>query len=74
MLISRHYKPGGFLGELVQSISYLKGAGTGIAFQRMYQVIVVNLGTNFKAESLLDTRFEPEELKAGIWLNGSLAL
>jgi AraC-like DNA-binding protein len=63
------YAPKGILKDLVGSIVYLEGLGTGIALQRVYQTIIINLGSNFWVSDLYkDTK--PQEHTATVWVNG----
>lgn len=64
------YIPKGALHHFVDSITYLSGAGTGVAFQRMYQVIIINMGTNFHSSKVYMPSPEPWEQTSSIWING----
>jgi AraC-like DNA-binding protein len=63
------YLPKGFLKELVSSIVFLNGAGTGVAFQRMYQVIIINMGHHFTVSDVYTTHPKQEQTDT-IWING----
>ncbi len=67
------YIPKGNLGEFVDSINYLSGdvIGTGVAFPRMHQVIIINLGSNFTTADVYDTVKKAEEVTGTIWINGA---
>ncbi|HEX6427907.1 MAG TPA: helix-turn-helix domain-containing protein [Niastella sp.] len=63
------YTPKGKLKELVSSIVYLEVLGTGIALQRIYQTIIINLGSNFwVSDPYKETA--GREHTATIWVNG----
>jgi AraC-like DNA-binding protein len=64
------YHPQGFLKNVVESITYLSGNGTGVAFQRMYQVIIINLGTNFSVSPLYAAAPKTNEHTDTVWING----
>jgi AraC-like DNA-binding protein len=64
------YKPSDNLRPFVSSISFLQGDGTGAAFQRVYQTIIINLETNFSVSPLYDAKAVPVENKSVIWING----
>ena len=72
MTIETH-KPTGLLSEFVDSIIYLAGdsLGTGVAFPRMHQVIIINMGSNFTVSDLYETKSEVQELSSLVWINGS---
>jgi AraC-like DNA-binding protein len=68
------YIPKGPLKEFVHSIHFINGkeSGTGVAFPRMHQVIIVNLGTRFSSSDI----YAPEasavvrETSSTVWING----
>jgi AraC-like DNA-binding protein len=62
--------PQGLLKDFVESITFLSGSGTGVAFQRMYQVIIINLGTNFSVSDVYTPGSEKKEHTGTIWING----
>ncbi|MDJ1484119.1 hypothetical protein QNI16_26715 [Cytophagaceae bacterium YF14B1] len=66
---STTYIPKGILKEFVGSIVHLNGLGTGIALQRVYQTIVINIGANFFNSDPYTTEPSKEHLPA-IWING----
>lgn len=72
MTIETH-KPNGLLSEFVDSINYLAGdsLGTGVAFPRMHQVIIINMGSNFTVSDLYETKPAVQELSSLVWINGS---
>lgn len=67
------YIPKGNLSEFVESIYYLSGdvIGTGIAFPRMHQVIIINLGSNFTTSEVYNIANKEEEVTGTIWINGA---
>jgi AraC-like DNA-binding protein len=69
-MIVETYKPTDTLGHFVSSISFLQGGGTGAAFQRVYQTIIINLETNFLVSPLYEAKAVPVENKSVIWING----
>jgi hypothetical protein len=63
------YTPKGILNKLAGSIVYLEDLGTGIALQRVFQTIIINLGSNFwVSDPYKDS--PPREHTATIWING----
>lgn len=68
------YIPKGPLKEFVHSIHFIngKGSGTGVAFPRMHQAIIINLGTRFSSSDI----YAPEasavvrETNSTVWING----
>lgn len=68
------YIPKGPLKEFVYSIHFIHGkeSGTGVAFPRMHQVIIINLGTRFSSSDI----YAPEasaavrETSSTVWING----
>ena len=68
------YIPKGSLKEFVHSIHFIHGkeSGTGVAFPRMHQVIIINLGTRFSSSDI----YAPEasavvrETSSAVWING----
>ena len=66
------YKPQGPLKEFVNYIAFLSGAGsgTGVAFPRMHQVIIINLGSNFCTSDIYGPKPVPRECTSTIWING----
>jgi AraC-like DNA-binding protein len=61
--------PGLPLQKVVPSISYLQGLGTGIALQRVYQAIIINMGDHFRTSSPYDNDI-PVENCSDVWING----
>lgn len=64
--------PSRALGEFVDSIVFLSGdtMGTGVAFPRMQQTIIINMGGNFTTSDLYQAGSEEEELSSLVWING----
>jgi AraC-like DNA-binding protein len=68
------YIPKGPLKEFVHTIHFIHGkeSGTGVAFPRMEQVIIINLGTRFSSSDV----YAPEasavvrETSSTVWING----
>lgn len=66
-----HY-PNGVLKDFIEYIAYLSGpgAGTGIAFQRMHQVIIINTGANFTVSDIYAKQPQIKEITDTVWING----
>jgi AraC-like DNA-binding protein len=64
------YSPKGFLKNFVEAIVFQHGAGTGVAFQRMHQVIIINLGHRFGVSGLYDAATGTREHSDTVWING----
>jgi AraC-like DNA-binding protein len=66
------YIPKGDLKDFVESIHYLSGdvIGTGVAFPRMHQVIIINLGSNFTTTDVYDISKKEQEVTGTVWING----
>ena len=60
------------MSEFIDSIYFLEGnqIGTGIAFQRMNQVIIINLGTNFTVSDVYTTSSREKATNSDVWMNG----
>lgn len=67
--VIQSYVPTGPLKELVYAILYVRGLGTGLALQRVYQNIIINVGGNFHTSSPFEDDI-PTENKATVWING----
>ncbi|MBS1659655.1 MAG: hypothetical protein JST68_01255 [Bacteroidetes bacterium] len=65
------YLPRGPLEEFVEYIGFISGkeSGTGIAFPRMHQVIIINLGTHFSSSGVY-TPTAARETSTAVWING----
>jgi AraC-like DNA-binding protein len=68
------YIPKGPLKDFVHSIHFINGkeSGTGIAFPRMHQVIIINLGTRFSSSDIYvpETSAVTRETNSTVWING----
>lgn len=68
------YIPRGPLSEFVDTIHFIngKGSGTGIAFPRMHQVIIINLGTRFSSSDIYapEASANARETSSAVWING----
>lgn len=71
MIIETHI-PSGPLSEFVDSIHFIGGAqmGTGIAFPRMQQVIIINLGDPFTSTDIYSPGAAIRETDSTVWING----
>jgi len=54
----------------VESIAFLSEGGTGVAFQRMYQAIIINMGPNFMVSDIYSASPQKKEHTDTIWING----
>jgi AraC-like DNA-binding protein len=68
----KHYIPTGILKDFVDTIHFLSGEqiGNGVAFPRVNQVIIINLGNNFTSTGLYTPGSSEEEVNATVWMNG----
>ena|SRR5579872_3274681 len=66
--------PGGILKNVVDSILFLSGDGNGVALQRMYQTIIINMGPRFRVSGIYATPPQPNEQTDTIWINGKQEL
>lgn len=66
------YIPKGILKDFVESVIFLGGndIGNGIAFQRMQQTIIINLGTNFGASDIYTAMPRRKGTTSTVWING----
>lgn len=66
------YFPKGILKDFVDSIVFIsgRGGGTGIAFPRMNQTIIINMGDNFLVSAIYDKAPRINECRDTIWING----
>lgn len=64
------YHPKGYLQNVVDSITWLSGGGTGIAFQRVYQTIIINMGSDFTVTDVYNGQSVRQDLHDTIWING----
>jgi len=62
----------GVLSEFVDSFFFISGRemGTGVAFPRMHQTIIINLGAAFWAEDVYRPGVRLRATSDGIWING----
>ncbi|SDF04924.1 helix-turn-helix domain-containing protein [Chitinophaga filiformis] len=63
------YIPTGALAKFVNAIIYLEDYGSGLALQRVYQNIIINLGDNFWTSDPY-TYQKGTENKSPVWING----
>lgn len=68
----QHYIPKGPLKEFVDAIFYISGdsMGTGVAFPRMHQVIIINLANNFNVSDIYNSKASITEFSHTVWVNG----
>lgn len=68
----RFHFPQGFLSDFVSYIAFISGSGggTGIAFPRMHQVIIINMGTRFSSSDIYAPAPVVHETPDTIWING----
>lgn len=66
------YSPKGSLKEFVEYIAFISGdlMSTGVAFPRMHQVIIINLGANFNSSDVYNTAKQELEVNETVWING----
>lgn len=64
------YKPGGIVQDFVDAIIFMKGDGTGIAFPRMHQTIIINMGSGFGVSEIYAPASKERETSGTIWING----
>lgn len=66
------YIPQTILKHFVNSIYFISGdvMGTGVAFPRAEQVIIINVGNNFHVSEIYDTYKPANELSSTVWING----
>lgn len=65
----RHFQPEGSLKNIVSAILYLEDIGTGLALQRVYQNIIINIGDPFYTSD----PYADEAVctsSSGVWING----
>jgi len=60
------------LQEFVYSIHFISGkeSGTGVAFPRMHQVIIINLGSHFSSSDIYSPVAPVRETSSAVWVNG----
>ncbi|NII23583.1 AraC family transcriptional regulator [Pseudoflavitalea sp. X16] len=64
------YIPRGILKDFVGSIVFMDTHGTGVAFQRAWQVIIINVGSNFSTSDVYTSSPRKQELTDTVWING----
>lgn len=64
------YKPKGIVQDFVDVILFMSGNGTGIAFPRMNQTIIINMGSGFGVSEIYTPSAHVRETVDGIWING----
>lgn len=64
------YIPRGILKDFVASIVFMDTHGTGVAFQRAYQVIIINVGSNFSTSAVYTSSPRKQEITDTVWING----
>ena len=65
----RHFQPKGSLKNIVSAILYLEGIGTGLALQRVYQNIIINIGDPFyTSDPYADEAIRTTS--SSVWING----
>jgi len=71
-LIIKSYTPTGTLNNFVDAIHFLSGEqiGNGVAFPRVNQVIIINLGAKFTSSDLYTPGAREHEVSATVWMNG----
>ena len=66
----KYYTPRGLLNNFVEFITFMDTHGTGIAFQRTNQVIIINLGANFSTSDVYTASPGKKEVTDTVWING----
>jgi AraC-like DNA-binding protein len=64
------YYPQGMLKHFMGSIHYMSGSGTGVAFQRLYQTIIINMDGPFRVSDIYNTIPGAREQLDTVWING----
>jgi AraC-like DNA-binding protein len=67
--VIRSHIPTGPLKDLVHAIIYLRGLGTGLALQRVYQNIIINVGDPFHTSGAFENDI-PVKHNHTVWING----
>jgi AraC-like DNA-binding protein len=65
----RQFQPEGHLKNVVNAILYLEGLGTGLALQRVYQNILINIGDPFYTSDPYKEG-AARTSSDGVWING----
>ena len=68
----QRYTLSGALSEFIDYIFFISGKqmGTGVAFPRMHQVIIINLGAPFSTSDVYDPAAAAGDKSDGVWING----
>lgn len=66
----KFYAPRGILKDFVEYITFMDTHGTGVAFQRTNQVIIINMGSRFSTADAYSTTSPGKEVTDTIWING----
>ena len=71
-VIIEDYIPTGALAEFVEAVHFISGhrMGTGIAFPRMQQVIIINLGSRFLSSDIYSLTASVRVTESSVWMNG----
>ena len=69
-MILEVYHPKGILQNVVDSIIWINDGGTGVAFQRVYQTIIINMGPDFTVTDLHTGKTIRQDPNDTIWING----
>jgi len=66
------YIPTGGLKDFIDAIHFLSGEqiGNGVAFPRVNQVIIINLGSSFFSSDIYTSDAPEHEVNATVWMNG----
>jgi len=69
---TKFYSPQGVLKDFVDFIAFMGGQnwGTGIAFPRMHQVIIINMADNFLVSDIYAAAPKTKEVTETVWING----
>ena len=60
----------GMLNNFVEYIMFMSGSGTGIAFQRVQQTIIINMGSHFRTSDIYVPVIKANEHTDTVWING----
>ncbi|MBO9564139.1 MAG: AraC family transcriptional regulator [Niastella sp.] len=64
------HAPGGILKDFIAYITFMDTHGTGVAFQRPDQVIIINMGSRFSTSDVYTQTAPGKEVTDTIWMNG----
>lgn len=62
--------PQGILKDFIEYITFMDTHGTGVAFQRTNQVIIINMGSRFSTSDVYTKTAPGKETADTIWMNG----